>query len=152
LLERSTSLSSPQPGLAAEASGIAGSRSLRRAGGVAVGGLGEGPAPRREAIDWQPAGSEVSVGLSRKQERVIEMVKRHEYEQAFVVLRLDRDRVREDAPADALVTAVEALPTIAEARAEVDRLNSLRTGRGSPSEYFMSTCRWYATGRDTPEE
>jgi hypothetical protein len=78
------------------------------------------------------------------------MAKRYEYETVYVVLRLDRGFLRNDNPADNAVTAIEAVPTIAEARAEVDRLNALTTKKGGASEYFMSTCRWYPTGRQTP--
>ena len=77
------------------------------------------------------------------------MVKRHEYTSVYVLVRVDRFH-RPDLPADHHVTAIEAVPTIAEAWAERDRLNALaRQGdiNDIKTEYVVSKCRWYPEGR-----
>jgi hypothetical protein len=74
------------------------------------------------------------------------MVKRHEYTRAFVVLRIDRFH-RADVPLRHLVRAIEAVPTLAEAQAECERLNTVARNRGIDVEYDTSTCRWYPDGR-----
>jgi len=60
--------------------------------------------------------------------------------QVFAVIRIDRDRLTEDA-----VTVTEILPTREQAAEEVERLNTLNEPRGA--RYFWQTTRYFPSGR-----
>ncbi len=63
-----------------------------------------------------------------------------EITQVFAVIRIDRDRLTEDA-----LTIKEILPTAEQAREEVERLNALNKRRGA--RYFWQATRYFPNGR-----
>jgi hypothetical protein len=60
--------------------------------------------------------------------------------QVFAVIRIDRDRMTEDA-----ITIKEILPTREQAAEEVERLNALNEPRGA--RYFWQATRYFPSGR-----
>ena len=65
---------------------------------------------------------------------------REEKIQVFAVIRIDRDRLVEDA-----ITIKEVLPTQEQAAEEVERLNELNESRGA--RYFWQATRYFPGGR-----
>jgi len=66
----------------------------------------------------------------------------------YAVLRVDKYREESPGPVEDLITVQSVLPTIEEARREVDRLNSIRdTDR---ILYFLRVTRFYPDGRKGP--
>jgi hypothetical protein len=68
------------------------------------------------------------------------------WQHLFVVYRVDRGLMAdENVPSDHAITIKEILPSEEEAAREVERLNSLNSGKGC--EYSFQSAKYYPAGR-----